>query len=109
MPSKVTKKEGENLPVTGIKKFFTVLENSEMSQSSSTFDSSASTSDTRLGLSTYNTFTPPSSIGNETPGTSTSVQSNLDASNKPSFLNKFYIAHFQNMVKGVCQSLKLIT
>ena len=90
----MTKKVGENLPVTSIKTFFTVLEKSEMSQSSSTFDSSASTSDTRVGLSICNTFTTPSSIGNEAPGTSTSVQSNLDASNKPSSLYKFDIVHY---------------
>ena len=74
LSSKVTKKVGENLPVTGIKKFFTVLEKSESSQSSNTSDTSASTSDTWVGLSTSNTITNPSSIGNETPGTS--VQSN---------------------------------
>lgn len=103
LSSKVMKKVEGNLPSTGIKKFFTVSEKPDGSQFSNNFVTGAAatsdtTSDTRVGPSSFNAN--PSSTVNTT---GTSVQSNLDTC-KPSSMNKFDIAHYGDMVKGMSDS-----
>jgi hypothetical protein len=75
------------VPATGINNFFTVCEKSESSQSSSSSDTMATTSDTRVSSLTD---TSSSSIGTETAGTQSDI----------SFHN-FDIAHYRDMVKGM--------
>ena len=98
MSSKVIKSGGENQPSTstGIKKFFTVSEKPAASQFSSNFITGEGTSDTVVGPSSHN---KPSLTVLKT--TDTSTQSNLDTGSQPSSMNKFDIAHYRDMVKGM--------